>query len=42
MDKKTRPTYFLSSRDTLQKERHRQTKSAKMEKIFYGNENEKS
>ena len=35
MDKKTRPIYMLSPRDSLQNERYTQTKSKGMEKRYF-------
>ena len=41
MDKKTRPVYMLPTRDSLQTQRHTQTKSEGMEKIFHATNREK-
>ena len=41
MDTKTRPIYMLSTRDSLQIQRHIQTGSERIEKDFHANENHK-
>ena len=39
MDNQTRPLHRLSTRDSLQIERHTETESKRVENIFYENEN---
>ena len=41
MDKKARPMYMPLTRDSPQMQRHAQTKSHGMEKIFHANNREK-